>query len=299
MLAPIVLFVYNRPEHTRKTLEALSNNLLAEESHLYIFADGPKENENKENITKINLVRNIIALKKWCKEVHVFQEKKNKGLANSIIEGANLIFQQYNKAIFLEDDIVTSSSFLDFMNKNLDYYAYDEKVFGISGFCYPNKGIKDTTYFLPIGSSWGWATWKGRWKNINFDAKELLIELEQKNLQRPLNFSGYRFYEMLVDQSHGRINSWAICFYASFFLQNGVFLFPNVSLVENIGFDNSGEHCHEDSYFGKVESQIILDYSKIPIMVKRSISKKIRLVPQSSLVKKIYRKLKGKINYER
>ena len=51
-LAPIALFVYNRPDHTRRTLEALSRNELADQSHLFIFADGPKQNVSEDEILK-------------------------------------------------------------------------------------------------------------------------------------------------------------------------------------------------------------------------------------------------------
>ena len=39
--APVLLIVFNRPEHTQKTLEAL---LVQRPSELYVFQDGPRVN---------------------------------------------------------------------------------------------------------------------------------------------------------------------------------------------------------------------------------------------------------------
>jgi len=282
MLAPIILFVYNRPEHTKKTLEALYKNKLANQSELFIFSDGIKKDANKEEIKNIYEVRKVIKSRKWCNNVNIIESEDNKGLANSIISGVSMILNKYEKAIILEDDIVTSSVFLEFMNKNLDFYKDEQQVYGISGYCYPNKKIKDTTYFLPIGSSWGWGTWLNRWNKINFNAEELLKVVKERKLQKKMNFNGYGFYEMLEAQVSGLVDSWAIRFYTSFFLKGGFFLFPNVSLVKNIGFDNSGVHCSTDNHFDIVQNASIKSYKKIPVVVKRNIIKKIKLVPDFS-----------------
>ena len=41
-LAPVVLFVYTRPWHTRQTIESLLKNEIARDTELFIFSDGPK-----------------------------------------------------------------------------------------------------------------------------------------------------------------------------------------------------------------------------------------------------------------
>ena len=38
-LAPIVVFTYNRPNHTQRTVESLLKNPLANKSDLIIFSD--------------------------------------------------------------------------------------------------------------------------------------------------------------------------------------------------------------------------------------------------------------------
>ena len=148
MLAPIVLFVYNRPWHTEQTLNALMQNELADQSVLYIYADGPKENATEEQLKKIEEVRHVIRTKKWCKEVHIIESEKNKGLADSIINGVTEIVNKYGKVIVLEDDIVTSKGFLKYMNEALELYKEEDKVYHISGYMFPVKGNCLKPFFI-------------------------------------------------------------------------------------------------------------------------------------------------------
>ncbi|SDS02283.1 hypothetical protein [Gramella sp. MAR_2010_147] len=275
MLAPILLFVYNRPWHTRQTLNALSSNLLADESILYIYSDGPKEDANQVDLNKIREIRDLINERSWCGDVRVIERSDNLGLANSIISGVSEIINKYGKVIVLEDDILTGKYFLQFMNEALEVYEYEKKVFGVSGFKYPStKRIKDSTYFLPIACSWSYATWKDRWDKVNFDGKKLLAEIESKGIQKELDFGGIEFYSMLKDQIEGRVDSWAIRYYVSMFLENAYFFYPNLSLVSNIGFDNSGVHCGTDQYFSKNPHSLKnINVVHTEVKLKRSIIK--------------------------
>ena len=110
-LAPIILFVYNRPWHTEKTLEALMGNDRADQSTLYIYADGAKENSSQNQLDKIRKVREVIRKKQWCKEIHILESNENKGLAESIILGVTSIVNRYDQVIVLEDDLITSKHF--------------------------------------------------------------------------------------------------------------------------------------------------------------------------------------------
>ncbi|OBX21230.1 FkbM family methyltransferase [Gelidibacter algens] len=243
-LAPIIVFVYNRPWHTQQTLEALMLNDLADQSTLYIYCDGFKETISEEEKQKITSVRDIVKQKKWCKEVIVIEHKTNFGLAKSVIQGVSEVIEKHESVIVLEDDIVTGTYFLTFMNEGLKLYRDEQKVFGVSGHQFPStKKIKDTTYFLPIMSSWGYGTWFDRWKEIEFDGQKLLNIVDSKSIGPKLDFGGMTYYKMLEDQVTGINDSWAVRFYVSMYLQNGVFLYPNKSLIKNIGLDGSGVHC--------------------------------------------------------
>ena len=245
LLSPIILFVYNRPQHTLQTLEALANNELADQSILYIYADGAKENADENTLKQIEETRDIIKRKQWCKEVHIIEAKRNKGLADSIINGVTDIVNKYGKAIVLEDDIVTSKDFLEYMNSGLILYEEEKQVKSITAYVEPILTTSDTPFFLSKGSSWGWGTWKRVWSEIIWDTQVLINSFDTDDKINQLNFSNYPYFEMLKDQLKGNIDSWAIRFYASCCLQQGLHLTPPWSLVYNAGFDGSGTHCDE------------------------------------------------------
>ncbi len=249
-LAPIILFVYNRPLHTRKCLDALQKNELANESELFIYADGPKENPSYDQLQKIKEVRKLIIEKKWCKEVHIIESEKNKGLVNSVIDGVTEIVNKFGKIIVLEDDLVTSPFFLKFMNEGLEFYKDISEVISVHAYVYPVKRKLPDTFFLRGADCWGWATWKRGWELFEEDGKKLLKNIFLRNLEKDFDFNNsYPFIQMLIDQNDGKNNSWAIKWYASAFLNNKFTLYPGISFVQNIGNDNSGTHIGNSNKF--------------------------------------------------
>ena len=240
-LAPIVLFVYNRPWHTEQTLNYLMLNELADQSVLYIYADGQKINATDEDIENIQKVRSFIRSKQWCKDVYIIEAEKNKGLANSIIDGVSEVISKHDKVIVLEDDLVTSVGFLKYMNEALELYKDEEKVAGVSGFSFIES--PDETFFLRLTSCLGWGTWKHVWSNINFDTTFWLDKISNAQIKYDFNLKGlYNYYEMLQKQHEGKTNSWAIRFYAYSFFNQLLFLYPKRTVLFHIGYD-SGTNC--------------------------------------------------------
>lgn len=243
--APTVLFIYNRPFHTRKTLEALAENILAKDSELFIFADGPKANATPEQLKKIDKTRKVAYEKSWCKNVTVIESETNKGLAASIISGVTEIVNKYGKIIVLEDDIVTGIHFLEYMNDALNNYENVKDVYHITAWRDPIKSKENNScFFYPTMDCWSWATWKDRWQYFKKDTSYYLRVFTDKMINS-FNIDGTDngMWSQIKMNAEGKINTWAIFWYASIFLKNGLCLSPSKSLVKNIGFDNSGVHC--------------------------------------------------------
>jgi len=296
-LAPIVLFVYNRPEHTRKTLEALQRNDFASQSVLYIYADGAKENASDRQLQAITATRAVIKEQKWCGEVHIIESELNKGLAAAVIQGVTEVIEEHGKVIVLEDDIVTEKGFLEFMNNSLEMYKGEDRVFGVSGYKFDSlESIKQPTYFLPVMSSWGYGIWADRWAKIDFNTKRLNQNVYDKSFRYKMKFGTFDFYKMLQQQVAGEIDSWAVRFYTSMMLQKGLFLFPKKSLLTNIGLDGTGVHCESANSMDQgVLSELMI--FKIPVHVDTSILKTFN-VPSKKLPFTFYRfkqKIKSKI----
>jgi acetyltransferase-like isoleucine patch superfamily enzyme len=255
-LAPIILFVYNRPDHTKRTLEALSENELVKDSILHIFADGPKIGATKDDLEKIQEVYTLIDNISFCKETIVYKSQYNKGLADSIIQGVTNIIKKHKKVIVLEDDIETKSGFLSFMNSALWQYEDVEEVMHISGYIYPHeiKNLGNNICFLKILSCWGWATWERAWSNYNHNIIDHINFFNNRKKITQFNINGHAdYYNQLINNHKGNLYTWAVRWYASWLSKNGISIFPTYSLVKNIGFDNTGSNCHITDMF---ESQM-------------------------------------------
>ena len=239
--APIALFVYNRPVHTRRTVEALLKNRPAAESDLFVFSDAAKRPEVAESVCR---VREYIRTITGFKSITIVERDRKWGLANSIIDGVTSVVNQYGRVIVLEDDLVTSTYFLEYMNTALERYQAEDRVMQVSGHVFPIRVHGETdAVFLPMTTSWGWATWGRAWKH--FDPKSTgYAQLKgDVKLRKRFNLDGaYDYFSMLEAQLAGRVDSWAVRWYLSVFMRGGLTLFPVKSLVENCGFDGSGTH---------------------------------------------------------
>ena len=248
--APIALFTYNRPRHVSQVISALQKNLLASNSDLFIFSDAPK---NKFEVEAVLAVRQYIETVNGFKSINVVKREKNCGLAHSIIDGVTSIVNKYGRIIVLEDDLIVTKNYLEFMNRALDKYENEEKIIQISGFMFPVELDSDEdSVFLPLITSWGWATWKSAWQLFDADAKGYEKVNSDIELRNRFNLNGaYDFYSMLQDQLAGKIDSWAICWQLSTFLYGGLTLYPTQSLVMNAGFDGSGTHRYEQGLLSR------------------------------------------------
>lgn len=302
-LAPIALFVYNRPEHTKRTVESLLRNPLAKFSELFIFSDAAKTYESRNLVEQVRkYVRSIDGFK----SVWVTERENNYGLANSIIHGVTKLCNDYAKVIVLEDDLFIAPTFLNYMNEALVRYQDDEKVMQISGHMFPLHIEADSdAIFLPFTTSWGWATWKRAWEKFDPAAKayETLKIDAQKRKAFDLDNS-YPYFKMLEQQKKGLTDSWAIRWNLSVFIDNGLVLFPRATLVNNHGFDGSGIHCGEISDFAS--SDLNFEVNVYPRAVQIAEEQKQQIYqflrysqhfkPNTgiySLAKNLFNKLKG------
>lgn len=260
-LAPIALFVYNRPEHTRRTVKFLKQNLLAEESRLYIFADGPR---NETDWVRVDEVREVIRSVTGFKSLEITERKTNLGLAASIISGVTKLNAEYGKVIVFEDDLITSPYTLQYFNDALEHYENHDKVMHIGAYMYPlkDKNLPET-FFYRAATSWGWATWQRAW--ASFEPKiDKLIPLFDDEMIHRFSIDGHmNFWKQMLEFQAGKNNSWAIRWYASVFLKNGLTLNPSHSLIHNIGHDGSGIHSGvNDMYNVNIHPRPVAQFPK-------------------------------------
>jgi O-antigen/teichoic acid export membrane protein len=246
-LAPVVLFVYNRPEHTRRTVESLVANDLALQSQLFVFSDGAK---NKSDSAPVNEVRRYLRTIEGFRSVTIIQRELNSGLAQSVINGVTEIFRTHDHQIVMEDDLLTAPDFLTFMNEVLNHYKKETRIFSVTGFSHSVRMPESYGYDAVCSHrscSWGWGTWKDRWERVDWEVSDYAEFLNNKNQQELLNRGGADLTYMLGLQMSGTIDSWAIRWAYAHFKHDAVAVVSTVSKVYNIGLDGSGVHCRRPS----------------------------------------------------
>ncbi|MBN1185523.1 MAG: glycosyltransferase [Bacteroidales bacterium] len=292
--APVVLFVYNRLEHVKETLNSLLENELSIESELFIYSDGPK---NDIDLLKVKSVRKYLETISGFKTIQIIEKKINNGLANSVITGVSEVLQKYPKVIVVEDDLQVSPDFLSFMNSALDFYADSPEIFSISGYNFPIKipaNYKNDVYLSYRASSWGWATWCDRWDKADWEVKDYQEFKKDRTAQHLFNRGGEDLTPMLHKQMKGIIDSWAIRWAYSHYKNNSYCLYPNRSFVNNIGMDNSGKHAKKsERYISNLAVSFDNKIFKIHLKINDDIMIQLRMFFQQSFYRKILNFIMG------
>ena len=261
MPAPILLLTYNRPQHTKNAIMSLLSNRLAAESDLFIYSDAPQTDADTSLVNETRrLIRNI----KGFKNITIVERDENRGLARNVIDGVTTLLDRYGEIIVVEDDLVVSPHFLQFMNDALEMYRNEPKVGHIQAHNFTNDSTLPDTFLIKWTGSWGWGTWKRAWKHFNPDGTALLEELEKRRLTYRFDFNGkYGFTRMLRRQIEGKNNSWAIRWNASLFINDILSVNAGKSLVQNNGFDGSGTNCGGGNLYNTCMYQQPLAVKKI------------------------------------
>ena len=244
-MAPIVLFVYKRPEQTKKVIESLKENVFSRQSELFIFSDGFRDLQDKELVLSVRSYINTIKSNDWFEAVHVYESKTNRGLANSIIDGVSKIIGRYGKVIVLEDDLIISPYFLKYMNECLDFFEQDERIWAVCGYTPELQSLKEydcDVYLNYRASTWGWGTWTNRWADIDWSVSD--YRRFRWNLPERIRFcfGGNDTVSMLKAQMNGKLDSWGIRWCYAQSRRRKLAVAPRKSLVQNIGFDSTGTH---------------------------------------------------------
>jgi len=242
--APVVLFVFRRPEHTRRVLEALSRELEAARTDVYVYSDAPRNDKERG---AVEAVRKVVSEQWPFRTMVVTCRETNWGLARNIISGVTEVVQRAGRVIVMEDDVVCKPGFLRYMNGALDFYEYKKSVWHVSGWTPPidSEGLGDV-FLWRVMNCWGWATWADRWRHYKKNPRELVRTWDKAKIRR-FNLDGAcrRFcsaWLQVTANLHGELDTWAIFWYAAIFEQGGLCVTPSTSLVDNIGLDGSGEN---------------------------------------------------------
>jgi glycosyltransferase involved in cell wall biosynthesis len=296
-LAPIALFVYNRPEHTRRTVESLRANTLAPQSDLFVFSDAARK---ESAAAAVEDVRKFIRTIEGFKSVTIIERERNFGLAASVIAGTTQLCEEFGRLIAVEDDLLTSADFLSFMNCALHRYADDSRIYSVSGFNFSFNAPKDYQYDVYCSyrsMSWGWGTWKDRWEKADWNVSDYLSFSADKNQQRQFNRGGEDLSHILDLQMAGQLDSWSIRWDYTHFKRDALAVLPVVSRVSNTGSDGSGVHCRHATLEQPVLSSAGQTDYRFPHIVEadRFFVGEIQRLHRRSAARKLMQYLKSKM----
>lgn len=245
MTTPVALFVYNRLDNTRKTLESLAANTLAGETDVYVFSDGGKDDKSWDEVNELR--QYLHNFESPFRSFTIIERSENYYIERNITEGVAEIFEKYDRIIVLEDDIVSSPYLLEYFNEALDMYVEDERVMHVAGFSHldllgqnqDEKGSSES-YFTPYMGGWGWATWRNKWKKhfIHYESREEALSGLDETAQSAIQYGGAFPCLKFLDRNP---IPWDICWTLAIYKADGLCLTPAYTLVRNIGIRN-GTH---------------------------------------------------------
>jgi hypothetical protein len=240
---PVLLIVFNRPETTRRLLQAIS---AAAPRQLFIAADGPRPG-NTEDAAKCAAVRREIhAPLGWECDVTFSERATNLGCGLGPSTAISWFFQNVTEGIILEDDCLPSPGFFPFCASVLEKYRDEDRVGHVGGFsCQLGRIRGDASYYFSrYFHAWGWATWRRAWKDFDFtmaDYARFKAEGVLDNIfERPAvrEFWSGNFDAVL----QGRQDIWDYQWVYCNLKRDRLAIVPNWNLIENIGFGTDATH---------------------------------------------------------
>jgi len=273
----VVIFAYNRPKNLLNLLNSIVESENSESFEYFFYIDGPKLNENPKTIWEVRTIAEEFMDRMGESKVAIVSRSTNIGLAHSVIQGVSEVLQTKKKAIILEDDLIVSRNSLNYFSKGLEIYENEPRVGAICGYVPFKLKTDEFTFFLNEASSWGWATWSNRWREVNWDAENLYQNIVNSNRTYEFDSLGtYPFTEMLSLQRDKKIDSWAIRWQANLFLNNKLCLYPRNSLVSNLGFRGVGTHATRDKRY---EVEVCHDFNVNfqPIVIQENAEARLAL----------------------
>jgi hypothetical protein len=242
---PVALFTYNRPAEAQLVLQTLSKCARLDECRVFIYCDGPASAETRG---RVEASRRVV--REWAGplKAEVIERDENLGLARSIVTGVTELCREMGRVIVVEDDFALSPDFLDYMLDGLAHYRDAPEVYQISGYMFPvAQSALPELFFLPLTTTWGWATWERAWRIFDWDATDALSQLADPQLRRRFDLDESCPYSTMLEQRlKNRNDSWGILWWWAVFKTGGLVLYPRRSLVWVGGFDGSGTHNRKE-----------------------------------------------------
>ena len=236
---PLVIFAFRRPDHLRRLLDSVSACRRLDECAITIYCDGPRGPGDADAVEAARTVAREWAAAHGAGAV---ERTENKGLARSIVDEVTALCAEHGRVIVLEDDLEVSPDFIRFMLAALDHYEEACDVLQVSGYMFPVEHPEEQdALFLPLATTWGWATWERAWKRFEWEPPGAYSRLE--SVRRRFNLDdSYDYAALLEARLDGSNESWGVLWQWVIFMSGLVAVHPRCTLVRNHGIDGTGTH---------------------------------------------------------
>jgi len=266
---PVLIVAFNRPDHLSVLLDRLRQ---VRPTVVYAAIDGPRSDRDDE--PRVRRCQELIRGIDWPCEVRTQFQETNLGCGRGVTAAISWFFDQQERGIILEDDVIPEPSFFDFAVELLDRYQDDDRVFSITG-CnlVPPEAMsrpQDPYRFAAIPNVWGWATWRRSWAGHRLDARGWWRRV---TLHRLLAASGYRpsglaFWASTMEiTARGGVDTWDWQLMFEAVRTGRLVATPNVNLVRNIGFDEQATHTKQRELDFPAPGQVELPTTPVPVRV--------------------------------
>lgn len=243
--SPIVMIAYKRYDLVDRVLSNIEKCDTVQEHDIFMFIDGFRNESDVEGVKQTELV--VRGHQKALPRLNVVVRERNYGCRENIVDAITQIINKFGRVIVVEDDILVSKTFLVAMERALEVYENDSRIWCINGYQDPLLHIpasyKKDVYLNYMHQPWGWATWRNRWQLVDFDMKDWLLQRENVEIKQWIQTASLSLYSLLDRQYQGYLKTWdvqcSLCM-----AQHRMFAVePIYSLTKNIGVGVLGEHC--------------------------------------------------------
>lgn len=240
---PILFLIFNRIDTTRQVFEIIRK---VKPTRLFIAADGPRPG-NQSDLIKCDEVRKYVTQNiDWPCELKTLFRESNLGCGRSVSSSITWFFENVEKGIILEDDVIPSLSFFPYCEELLNRYENDHRIMSISGSnLLKNDLIGDDSYFFSeYMGIWGWASWARAWKGYDYEISSWSLISTQQKFKKKYTKGQYSFFKVIFD-SIGKVNTWDYQWWYHHLVQDGIAIIPSLNLTKNIGFTPDATHTFD------------------------------------------------------
>lgn len=246
---PILLITFNRPEHTKRVLEAI---LAAQPLELYVFQDGAREG-NENDTLKCAEVRRVVEDMAHGTQVrlHTLYSDTNLGCGPGPVTGITWFFDQVEQGIVMEDDCLPHPDFFGYCEELLERYKDVEEVQFINAALYDDRWKCEHSYdFSRYQVAGAWASWRRFWVNYDIDLKTVDPKVFYRKCKKILferAEADWWYFKLLeIQKDNAKKSYWDYQCLIVLLLNSGITIMPRKNLISNIGFDGEGTHTLEN-----------------------------------------------------